>query len=329
MQPVDPRSPYKLSESKTDDYIYNSEIFATINPTIFSSITPYSLPIQTPAFLYHINARHLYSPLNQLNPTILYLHGHGSCCTWATWLKLAFLLFEAGFNGILIDLPGYGKSTIEGESRINPKLYMNDAHNLFTKLCKTFLFDEKNKKIIGVGFCGGAANLIRTISEEPGFFAKKHIFHNSVIGQIPEKFEKNLEKFNMKVWVSWCEDVDHSKGCVAYKYFNKKRKEGNKHVFLRDIGEEELSSNGMWSKNMGRKTSNIMIFEPSAGYVEFVKEFLKDSCDKIPVFKSLAKNDEDVIEKIKEMSLKEIRLKESEIIDDDLEKALKMSLEQK
>ena len=43
----------------------------------------------------------------------------------------------------------------------------------------------------------------------------------------------------------------------------------------------------------------------------------------------MAKNDEDVIEKIKEMSLKEIRLKESEIIDDDLEKALKMSLEQK
>ena len=324
MESNDPLSAFKLPPSKSDDYIYNSEIFALVNPISLASVIAYLIPIKTSSFLYHINLRYLYNSKNDINPTVLYLHGHGSCCTWATWLKLAFLLYEQGYNGILMDLPGYGKSTIEGETRINPKLYLTDASNMLINLNKIIFGEEKNnkvKKFIGIGFCGGAANFIRTITEYPNYFAKRHIFHNSVIGQIPEGFEKTLEKFHVKVWVSWCEDIDHSKGCVAYKFLNKKRKEGNKHIFLQDIDDSELSSNGMWSRNMGRKTSNVMIFDPSEGYFEFVKQFLKENSEKLPVFKTMKKKEEDLLEKIKSLSLKED-------LDDDLEFALALSLKE-
>jgi len=327
MQSIDNLSSFIISLSPSDSFIYNSEIFISIPHSHFTNITPYSIPIQTASRLYNLNIRYLYASKNDNNPTILYLHGHGSCCTWATWLKLAILLFEQGFNGVLMDLPGYGKSTVEGETRVNPKLYINDSGLILTKLFET-LFSGKgkevNKKIIGVGFCGGAANIIRAINEFPGNFAKRHIFHNSVIGQIPVNFEKNLEKFHIKVWVSWCEDIDHSHACVGYKFFNKKRKDGSKHIFLQDIKDEELSSNEMWSKNMGSKTSSVMIFEPNEGYFQFVREFLLGNGEKMPFFQNLVKKEDDIIEKVKELSKKE-----EEQIDNDLKMALILSLNDK
>lgn len=313
---------------KEDSFIYDFEIFAFTPKKFFSDITAYYIPIKTSSFLYYLNIRRVYSSENSKNPSILYLHGHGSSCTWTTWLKMAFLLYEKGFNAILLDLPGYGKSRIEGETRINPKLYINDAPHMFAKLFEILLANEKNKKIIGVGFCGGAANIIRTINEYPSFFAKRHILHNSVIGQIPDCFEKNLEKFQIKVWVSWSEDIDHSHLCVGYKYFNKKRKEGSKFIFLREISNEELYSNQIWGKNMGRKTSNIMIFEPSSGYLEFVIGFLDEGKEFLPVYvKKIENKMEDVIEKIKSMSLKEVEAKDDE--DEELKMVLALSLQQK
>lgn len=327
MQSLDPLSKYIIPTSSSDTFIYNSEIFISIPSAFLSQITPYFIPIQTSTRLYHINLRYLYDAKNDHSPTIIFLHGHGSCCTWATWLKLAFLLFEVGYNGILMDLPGYGKSTIENETRVNPKLYLNDSGHLFSGIFEK-IFEGKgkeiNRKIIGVGFCGGAANIIRTINEFPGYFAKRHVLHNSVIGQIPENFEKNLEKFHIKVWVSWCEDDDHTHGCVGYKYFSKKRKEGSKNIYLQDIRYEELESGGMWSKNMGRKTSSVMIFSPSEGYFQFVREFLGAKNDKIPIFQSMVKKEEDVLEKVMQLSKKD-----AEVIDEDLEKALILSLNDK
>lgn len=318
---------FKITPPASDFYVYDSEIFALTPKQYLSEISAYSIPIKTSSFLYHINLRYLYSQKHASTPTIIYLHGHGSTCTWTTWLKLAFLLYEQGYNGILIDLPGYGRSTIEGESRVNPKLYINDAANMFFKLFELLLANEKNKKIIGIGFCGGAANLIRTINEFPSCFAKRHIFHNSVIGRIPDNFEKQLEKFQIKVWVSWCEDPDHSHLCVGYKYFEKKRNEKNKHIFLQNIREEELSSNGIWGKNMGRKTSDIMIFDPSPGYFKFVCEFLNESNEKFPIYIKNIGGDkyEEILEKVIEMSLNDNKTED----DKELEKALALSLEQK
>jgi hypothetical protein len=43
--------------------------------------------------------------------TALCLHGFGNACTWATWTKMILPLHRAGFQVILIDLPGFGESS--------------------------------------------------------------------------------------------------------------------------------------------------------------------------------------------------------------------------
>ena len=129
------------------------------------------------------------------------------------------------------------------------------------------------KKIHGVGFCGGAAALIRTISKHPDRFCSHHIFHNSIISSIPLEFETNIKKYNMKIWVSWCEDQDHLRHSVGYKYFNSKRKEKSSNIFLEDIKNDDLPGAIAWSHKMGRNTDYVEIFDVSKGYSDFVIEF--------------------------------------------------------
>jgi pimeloyl-ACP methyl ester carboxylesterase len=148
------------------------------------------------------------------------LHGHDASCVWAIWIRLALRLFKEGFSIILMDLPGYGKSTADEKDRVNPKYYMSDAGDMIVSVLDAF----KIKKVHGVGFCGGAANFIRAISAHPHRFAHSHVFHNSVISAIPDNFEKELSTYKMRIWVSWCVDPDHIKQCVGYKYFSSKSK---------------------------------------------------------------------------------------------------------
>ena len=96
------------------------------------------------------------------------------------------------------------------------------------------------------------------------------MFHNSVIGSIPDNFEKAVYANKMRVWVSWCVDPDHMKQCVGYKYFALKTKQPNSRIHLQDITNDELPCLLLWSKKMGRGTSDIEVFDPSEGNVAFV-----------------------------------------------------------
>lgn len=51
------------------------------------------IPIKTAKHDYMINTRYFYKKSNNKTP-IFCLHGHGADCTWAAWIKLAFLLFN-------------------------------------------------------------------------------------------------------------------------------------------------------------------------------------------------------------------------------------------
>jgi len=42
-----------------------------------------------------------------------------------------------------------------------------------------------------------------------------------VIATIPDSFENKLQLNNIKIWVSWEVDEDHTKLCVGYKYLDK------------------------------------------------------------------------------------------------------------
>jgi len=91
------------------------------------------------------------------------LHGHGPTCVWAIWIRLALKLFAEGFSIVFMDLPGYGRSTCDKKDRVNPKYYMNDSPDMIISVLDTF----KIKRVHSVGFCGGAANFIRTIAVYP------------------------------------------------------------------------------------------------------------------------------------------------------------------
>lgn len=108
---------------------------------------------------------------------------------------------------IMMDLPGYGKSTADKKDRVNPKYYMGDCANMIISVLDVFRIQKVNT----VGFCGGAANFIRSITTYPGRFGSNHVFHNSVISAVPDTFEKVLINHKMRVWVSWCVDPDHMK----------------------------------------------------------------------------------------------------------------------
>jgi len=78
-----------------------------------------------------------------------------------------------------------------------------------------------------VAFCGGAATLYRSITKFLEKSGLRHIFHNSIISSIPSELEEVLKKKSIRIWVSWCEDPDHMRASVAYKWLNSKRKEKN------------------------------------------------------------------------------------------------------
>lgn len=121
----------------------------------------YHLVTKTYAHTYDLNVRVLKS--NTVKPPVFMLHGHGPACVWAIWKKLALRLHEQGFSIVMMDLPGYGKSTADSKDRVNPKYYMNDAADLIISVLDAF----RISRVHTVGFCGGAANFIRAIAVYP------------------------------------------------------------------------------------------------------------------------------------------------------------------
>jgi pimeloyl-ACP methyl ester carboxylesterase len=256
-------------QTKKDYFLYNSEFFSIADQEILNNIEAALIPIKTQQHAYKINTRLLKHAKSSRAP-ILMMHGNGSTCTWATWIKLGLTLHKNGSNVLLIDSPGYGLSGVDERDRVNPKLWLEDGPNMLTMLLEHFGF----KKVCCVGFCGGAATIMRTISKFPQYFGSRHVFHNSVISAIPPGYEESLKKNNIKVWVSWCEDPDHQRASVAYKFLNSKRKEKSQNIFLEDIKDDDLPLVLCWSKKMGRNTDDVEIFDVSKGYQDFATDFL-------------------------------------------------------
>ena len=69
-------------------------------------------------------------------------------------------MYRKNYSVLLVDLPGYGYSTMDGRDRTNPKIYKDDSPNMITGLLDAF----KLSKVYTVNFCGGAANIVRAIT---------------------------------------------------------------------------------------------------------------------------------------------------------------------
>lgn len=270
-------SEYRIKTPESDYYLFSCEAFSPADQTQLSSLEAYAIPIQTKSHKYSLNCRLLPSLPSSAVLPVLALHGHGPSCTWATWLKLALILNRAGHTVLMIDMPGFGGSTVDGRTRTNSKIYVNDAPELLACLLKRFSLGKTH----AVGFCGGAATFLRAIAARPELFAQQHVMHNCVVGAVPEKLLEVCKANGMKIWCSWREDRDHQRCCVGYKLFAKMRKEKSAHIGLEDIGEKDLPCMCAWAKGMGCGTDKVEIFDVSEWYGKFVADFFAgcELCD--------------------------------------------------
>ena len=106
---------------KKDFFLFNNEVFTKEDQNILQNTIPELIAIKTSNHSFKINSRYLENPEKNKFPVFM-LHGHGSTCTWATWIKLGSKLFKDGYSVVLIDLPGYGESKMDDRERVNPKL---------------------------------------------------------------------------------------------------------------------------------------------------------------------------------------------------------------
>lgn len=262
----------------SDDWIFSSEAFAEGDE--FMALVGYYqqllIEVNTKKNKYKVNTRYIKHPdKNQFRKTIIFTHGHSTDSTWVTWIKLAVFLFNCDFDVILFDLPGFGKSTINGETKVNFKNWLEDGPHMV----KEFLSNLKVNKVSVCGYCGGAALMIRTMNQYPEYFEKQHILYNIIIGQYPDNFETLVEKYKFNFSVFWGQDDDHPKYSYSYKWLKNKNKTNNKNIQLIDLDKnDELIASSLWAKGYGRtNTDSVFIFLVGMNFLNFCNSYYNEN----------------------------------------------------
>eukprot|EP00455_Lapot_gusevi_P044708 TRINITY_DN5624_c0_g1_i1.p1 TRINITY_DN5624_c0_g1~~TRINITY_DN5624_c0_g1_i1.p1 ORF type:complete len:460 (+),score=50.51 TRINITY_DN5624_c0_g1_i1:107-1486(+) len=210
--------------------------------------------------------------LDSHRPTVLCLHGFGLPCTWATWLKMALPLHQAGFQMIFVDLPGFGKSS--GRD-MQSGVWRSDGPSILTSILDAY---QIKSPVSVLAHCGGAATFMRTFILHPKRFAGcHHVFHNNVISEWPVGLDAAFEREKCQVLVTWCEDSEHMRWCVSYKHMHQLRLAKTKYLQFLDINPQVLAETGANVEGWGRKNVNsAYVFGPSVPYVHHaVSHFLK------------------------------------------------------
>eukprot|EP01090_Pellita_catalonica_P007686 TRINITY_DN18287_c0_g1_i1.p1 TRINITY_DN18287_c0_g1~~TRINITY_DN18287_c0_g1_i1.p1 ORF type:complete len:344 (-),score=28.87 TRINITY_DN18287_c0_g1_i1:30-1061(-) len=274
LQPI-PESPYDLE-------LYESNVFSNHEEEIFQRMQSFKLTLDLKyGGTYTIHTKFLspYSPTDpkmKLRKTILCLHGFGASCTWATWLKLTIPILNLSNNGVdllFVDLPGFGRSS--GRD-IQTKTWKNDGPEIVVGILNAF---RKTTNVSVVGFCGGAATFYRTIVKYPSRFKNcNHVFHNSVTSEVPKQLPEILAKEHMKMYLSWIEDIDHSRYCLAYKWFDnsRKAKKYDDIIEFENLSDEILGAVGAHCNPTLTRlgADSVFVFYPSEQYLNKTVPFL-------------------------------------------------------
>ncbi|EFC37162.1 predicted protein [Naegleria gruberi] len=215
---------------------------------------------------YTIHARLLQ---NDSEKKVICCHGFSYCQSGYQWIKLAAALHQRGWDVILLDLPGFGKSS--GATH-QTRIWKNDGPDIV----KTILEGLSLPRICVIGRCGGAATLMRTFVKYPHLFHKRFLTHNSVIGEWPLQFDNLLQKTKTKLMVTWCADPDHSKMCVAYKHLNFLRKTNFENVKFMDIDLNFLGSGNGYVEGITR-TNFVNYNIPSPEYLKMAITHLEEA----------------------------------------------------
>jgi pimeloyl-ACP methyl ester carboxylesterase len=106
--------------------------------------------------------------------TILCLHPlHKLTSSWA-WIKFAVTLFRQGFNVILIDLPGFGKSSIGRDVRCPVETWRSWQVTMITLLLQKLGIPKVN---ILAGY-ESAEILFDIMHETPNLLGRNHVLYN-------------------------------------------------------------------------------------------------------------------------------------------------------
>ena len=106
--------------------------------------------------------------------TVLCLHAFHKMTTSWCWIKLATTLYRQGFNVILMDLPGFGRSSVGRDIRCSVGSWRKWEVQIFT----TFLAEMKIPRV-NILSCYETASVFLTILlNAPQVLSRNHYLHN-------------------------------------------------------------------------------------------------------------------------------------------------------
>ena len=212
--------------------------------------------------LYTINTRVLNN--ERSGKVAVCMHGFGWCQSGMVWSKMVEPLYNAGFSVVLVDLPGFGRSS--GDN-LQTRIWKNDGPEILSSIITALGITVP---VSCIGYCGGGATFMRTFPKYSKLFSKRHVLHNCVIGEWPPELDAKLATTNTKMYVTWNLDIDHTSLCVSYKHLAKLRKERFPNVIFHDI-DDDYKGSGCCNNLRGISRSSVVhYFEPSDEYIEFV-----------------------------------------------------------
>lgn len=118
--------------------------------------------------------------------TILCLHGFERLTTSWTWIKFAATLFRQGFNVIMMDSPGFGKSSIARDVR-SP---LSSWKSWDAQLVMMFLAKLSISKVNVMACYEGASTFVNLLLSSSHVLGKNHYIHN--VCPSFHSFQRNL-----------------------------------------------------------------------------------------------------------------------------------------
>jgi hypothetical protein len=152
-------------------------------------------------------------------------------------------------------------------ARIQSRAFKPDAPEILTGVLRAF---NVTRPVSLIGHCGGSASFMRAFVKFPQPFQRcNHVFHNCVTAQWPPKLDAMLQQHKCRLLVTWIEDSDHMRWCVAHKHLTKLAKRKAPFLDFYNVASDVLAYIGCTVPGMGRQYVNSgQCFRPSTYYME-------------------------------------------------------------
>ena len=106
--------------------------------------------------------------------TVLAFHAFAKMTTSCAWLKFGATLFRQGFNVILLDLPGFGKSSVARDVSCSVESWQSWDVSLVTNL-----ISKMNLGQVNILACyESAPMLFHLMRDAPQVLGRNHVIHN-------------------------------------------------------------------------------------------------------------------------------------------------------